>query len=282
MVSSLCGKWDHAVTAWNERDLEECAYPFIQLDGIYIKAREGGRVLSKCCCIAIGTDERGIQSILGIRVEDKESSGSWKRFCAWLESRHLHGVEMITSDAHPGLVDAAMKHFPGASWQRCQVHLQRDIVTASPRTLQREISHRYREIVDASTQEKTRIFLNETLAAYETHAPCAMNILENGFDDAMAVMTFPKELRVHIRTSNSIERLNRDVRRREKGIGIFRSQDSAFRLLGALLMEIDEQWSTKHHLNMDLYRQWKNEHKQCSSRAVEPQPTPTQEHVTTA
>ena len=117
----------------------------------------------------------------------------------------------MTSDVHPGLVDAAMHHFPGAAWQRCQVHLQR------------EISYRYREIVDAPTQEKSRILLNETLAAYETRAPSAMNILENGFDDAMAVMTFPKELRVHIRTSNSIERLNTEVRRREKVIGIFPS-----------------------------------------------------------
>ena len=98
----------------------------------------------------------------------------------------------------------------------------------------------------------------------------------------MAVMTFPKELRVHIRTSNSIERLNREVRRREKVIGIFPSQESAFRLLGALLMEIDERWSTVHHLNMDLYRQWKNEHSKRSSQSLESLPMPPQEQGATA
>ena len=198
------------------------------------------------------------------------------------ESRHHHGVEMMTSDAHPGFVDADMNHFPGAAWQRCQVHLQRDIVTASPRSLQREISYRYREIVDAPTQEKSRILLNETLAAYETKAPSAMNILGNGFDDAMAVITFPKELRVHIRTSNSIERLNREVRRREKVIGIFPSQESAFRILGALLMEINERWNKERHLNMDLYRQWKNEQSKHSSQPLDFQPLPTHEHLATA
>ena len=176
-----------------------------------------------------------------------------------------------------------MHHFPGAAWQRCQAHLQRDIVTASPRSLQREISHRYREIVDAPKQEKSRILLNETLAAYETKAPSAMNILENGFDDATAtVMTSPTELRVHIRTSNSIERLNIEVRRRDKVIGIFPSQESAFLLHGALLMEIDERWSTERHLNMDLYRQWKNEQSKNGRQPLDFQPLPSHEHVATA
>jgi transposase-like protein len=269
MVSSLCGKWDLAVEAWNERDLGKETFPFVQLDGLYIKVREDGRVQSKCCCIAIGTNALGIRSIIGVRVEDKESTGIWDGFCSWLEGRHLHGVDLMTSDAHPGLVDAAKKHFPGATWQRCQVHMQRDIVKASPRSLQTEISHRYREIVDAPTEEKARILLNETLAAFEKKAASAMDILENGFDDIMAVMTFPKGMRVHIRTSNGIERLNEEVRRRERVIGIFPNKESSKRLLGAVLMEHDEIWSTKTHMNMTDYHIWKTEQQKHPAPAVE-------------
>ena len=259
-VSSLCAKWSGVVEAWNNRDLGGRVFPFIQMDGIYIHVREDGRVQSKCCCIAIGTDEHGMRSVLGIRIEEKESVEVWDRFCTWLEERHLHGVDCMTSDAHHGLVEAATRHFPGATWQRCQVHLQRNIRDAAPRAHQKDISRRYRDIVNAPTVEKARILLNETLDHYGKSAASAMNILESGFDDAMAVMAFPPEYRVHIRTSNTIERLNREVRRRERVIGIFPNTDSPLRLLGALLMEHDDMWKTSpQYMNMTEYTRWKEE-----------------------
>ncbi|MCR4425159.1 MAG: transposase, partial [Firmicutes bacterium] len=149
-------------------------------------------------------------------------------------------------------------HFQGATWQRCQTHFMRNILDACPKSLQRELHGRLRLVFDAPDMATARRLLNDILRDYGPRAPRAVERLEAGFDDAMAVMSLPEQYRRRLRTTNGVERLNQEIRRRERVIRIFPNEESALRLIGAVLMEIDEAWSTGHrYFDMDEYRRWR-------------------------
>ncbi|GAB6933377.1 hypothetical protein JCM14719A_17300 [Calditerricola satsumensis] len=196
--------------------------------------------------------------MLGLMLGDSESEASWGEFFSWLKSRGLHGVDVVVSDDHRGLVRAIRRHFQGVTWQRCQTHFMRNILDATPKTLQEEVHGRVRAILEAPDMETARLLLNQTLEAYETKAPKAMAVLEAGFEDATAVLALPEKYRKRLRTTNALERLNEEIRRRERVIRIFPNRESALRLLGALLMEIDEKWTnSKKYLDMTEYLEWR-------------------------
>ncbi len=165
---------------------------------------------------------------------------------------------MITSDDHGGLVKAIRQHFQGVTWQRCQTHVMRNILDVTPKSLQKEVRRHVRAILDAPNMETARQLLSQTLEAYEEKVPNAMNVLESGFNDATAVLVFPEKYRKRLRTTNSVERLNEEIRRRERVIRIFLNRQSVVRLIGALLMEKDEQWeSGRRYLDMTEYVEWR-------------------------
>jgi transposase-like protein len=257
-VSDLCKALDPVVSSWNERDLSELSYPFVIVDAMYLKIRKGGRVLSQGALIAIAVNEEGYREILGIKIGDSESEATWSEFLTWLKGRGLRGVEMITSDDHGGLVKAIRRHFQGVSWQRCQTHFKRNILDSCPRSLQGELKPRLKLIFDAPDLGTARKLLVDVLEDFAKKAPKAMDCLESGFDDATVVMALPEPYRRRLRSTNILERLNQEVRRRERVIRIFPNTESAMRLLGALLMEQDEVWSTgRLYFKMDHYQEWK-------------------------
>ena len=189
---------------------------------------------------------------------DTESEASWSEFFSWLKQRGLRGVDVITSDDHSGLVRAIRQHFQGVTWQRCQTHFMRNVLDAAPKSLKDDIYNRVRAILDAPDLETARMLLAQTLEAYEKKAPKAMQVLENGFDDAAAVLALPEKYRGRLRTTNSVERLNEEICRRERVIRIFPNRKSVIRLLGALLMEQDEKWAVgRKYLDMMKYLEWR-------------------------
>ena len=257
-VSELCKRLDPVVTAWNERDLSEKAYPFVIVDALYLKIRKDVRVVSQSALIALGINEEGYREVLGLKIGDSESEATWSEFFTWLKSRGLRGVELIVSDDHGGLVNAIRRHFQGASWQRCQTHFKRNILDSCPKALQVELKARLKLLFDAPDLVTARKLLNDVLADFSEKAPKAMSCLESGFDDATVVMNLPEPYRRRLRSTNILERLNQEVRRRERVIRIFPNVESAMRLLGALLMEQDEIWSTgRLYFNMERYQEWK-------------------------
>lgn len=257
-VSDLCKRLDPIVHAWNERPLKDQKYPFVMVDAMVIKVREEERVRSRGVMIAVGINAEGYREVLGIMLGDSESEASWSEFFSWLKRRGLCGVDLIISDHHGGLIRAIRQHFQGVTWQRCQTHFIHNILDATPKSLQPEILARVRTILTAPDRETAVMLLNETLAAYETKAPKAMAILEAGFDDAIAVLALPEKYRKRLRTTNGVERLNEEVRRRERVIRIFPNRASALRLIGALLMEIDDKWASgKKYLDMTDYWDWR-------------------------
>jgi transposase-like protein len=256
-VSALCARLDPLVAAWNERPLGEYTFPFVLADALVVKVREQERVRALAALIAIGVNAAGYREILGIQLGDSESEGSWTTFFAWLKRRGLSGVDLVVSDAHTGLVAAVQRHFQGCSWQRCQTHLAGDVLEAAPKSLRQELHEHLRTLFEAPDLSTARVLLHQLLATFASRAPNAMTTLEAGFDDATAVLALPEPYRRRLRTSNGMERLNEEVRRRERVIRIFPNRESAIRLLGAVLMERHEQWTTGHrYLEMASYWQW--------------------------
>ena len=264
-VSDLCKNLDPIVNEFRNRKLTN-KYPFVIADALYTKVRENGRVRSKGLLSAIGVREDGKREILGFSVADSESETSWSEFFSALKKRGLTGVDLVVSDNHGGLVNAVAKHFHNASWQRCQTHFSRNVLDKTPKRMQPEIKQCLKEIYNAPKIEIARSLRDEMLETYAETAPKAMETLELGFDDVMAVMSLPKKYRKRLRTSNSIERLNQEIRRRERVIRIFTNEASLIRLIGAMLMEQDEKWTTgKKYLSMEDYYQHLAAHKSVAA-----------------
>ena len=267
-VSKLCEHLDPIVAAFRNRPLEK-HYPFIIVDAMYIKVREDGRVRSKGLLIAIAVNEDGHREVIGFQLSDSESETSWGDFFSDLKQRGLSDVDFVVSDNHKGLVKAIKKHFQGATWQRCQTHFSRNVLDKAPKKQQPELKIYLRSIYQAKDILEARRLLSETLEYFEESAPKAMIILEEGFEDVMAVMNLPEKYRKKLRTSNSIERLNEEVRRRDRVIRIYPNEASVIRLLGSVLMEQDEKWSAgRKYFDMEEYYQSINDQQSAKDQSA--------------
>lgn len=267
-VSQLCSGLDARVRAFNERRFDGDNYPFIMVDAMFIKCRDGDRVVSRAVLTISGIRSDGYREILGLRIGDTESYATWDEAFKWLKSRGLKGVMYVVSDQHAGLVEAARKHFQGATWQRCQVHLMRNILGSCSVRHRKDVAEKAKLVFQAPDMKEARRRLNEFVEAFEKKAPKAVACLEEAFEDAMAVMALPEKYRKRLRTTNMQERLNEEVRRRERVIRIFPNDESAWRLIGALLAEQNEQWQSRRYLNMDEFNDWLAENEAEKSNVV--------------
>ena len=257
-VSQLCTTLDARVQAWNERSLGAQAYPFVMVDALVVKVRRDNAVRATSALIVSGVNAQGQREILGLSLGDSESEATWTDMFTWLKRRGLHGVEVLVSDDHAGLVKAAQRAFQGVIWQRCQVHLQRNVLGRTPRHLRAQMAAGLRRICQAEDRAAARAAFAVLAAALAGKADRALTLLEEGLEDALAVLVLPEPYRVRLRTTNGMERLNEESRRRERVIRIFPNEASALRLIGALLAEHHEVWSTgKRYFDMTEYFEWK-------------------------
>jgi transposase-like protein len=254
-VSEMCKTLDPAVAEFRNRALD-AHYPFVIVDAIYLKVREDGHVRSKGFLMAIGVNADGMREIVGFDIAEGESEQSWARFFKSLKARGLKGVDHLVSDAHTGLVKAIRSEFADTTWQRCQTHFSRNVLDATPKRHRQDMQDRLHLICCAKDQTEACRYLAETLEMFRGKADKALDILEDGFVDATAVLALPKRYRRRLRTSNSIERLNEEIRRRERVIRIFPNEASAIRIIGALLVERHECYvSGKRYLDMSEYNE---------------------------
>jgi len=171
-----------------------------------------------------------------------------------LKGQGLRGVDLVTSDQHKGLVKAIRKQFEGASWQRCQTHFSRNVLDKMPKKTQREVKLRLKDIYNSPELEEARERKEALLDYLEEHAPKAVETFDSGFDDITAVFQLPEACRRRLRTSNSLERVNQELRRRERVIRIFPNEASIERLLGSLLIEMHENWiSGRRYIDTEAY-----------------------------
>ena len=235
-VSDVCKDLDKAVKEFRTRPLEG-DYPFLTVDATYFKVRENSRVISKAFMIAYGTNAEGHREILGFGVYANESGATWTDFLLGLKKRGLTGLLMITSDAHDGILNAIGKVFPTVPWQRCQFHFSRNITDKAPKKYQAGLRTELQELFNCKTLTEARKVRNRIMEDYRDVAESAVTCLDEGFESAMTVMLLPAWLRRFYRTSNQIERLNKELKRRSKVIGVFPNEDSVLRLMGSVLME---------------------------------------------
>lgn len=238
-VSDLCKDLSKSVEEFRNRPLEG-KYAFLSVDATYFKVRENHRIISKAFMVALATNEKGVREIIGFGVYNCESKETWKEFLMGLKSRGLNGVLMITSDAHEGLRDAIRRVFPYVPWQRCQFHFSRNIGDKASKKYRAGIRADLNEMFNCKTLDDARKVRDRMLKEYSDVAPSAMECLESGFEDAMTVMALPKYLRKYYRTSNHLERLNKELKRRSDVIGIFPNEASLLRLMGSVLIEKNE------------------------------------------
>jgi transposase-like protein len=269
-VSRLCESLDPVVEDWNQRSLEDHEYPVIMLDGFVTKIRHENRVVSKSLMIGIGFREDGYREILGVQVGHSETYEGWKRFVKGLKDRGLHGVDAVISDDHSGLRKAVTEQFQGTIWQRCQTHFMRNVLDECPKRHRDALHSQLKDALQAPNKEEARRRKEQLMDDFEGKAPKALRILDEGFEDAIAVLCMPKKYQKKFRTTNMIERLNEELRRRERVIRIFPNEHSALRLAGAVLMEIHEDWITGVRCpRMEKYHEWKeaieNEKQESSS-----------------
>ena len=235
-VSDVCKDLDKTVKEFQTRPLEG-DYPFLTVDATYFKVRENSRIISKAFMIAYGTNSEGHREILGFGVYANESSATWTDFLLSLKKRGLTGLLMITSDAHEGILNAIGKVFPTVPWQRCQFHFSRNITNKAPKKYQTGLRAELQELFNCKTIAEARKVRDRIIEDYRDVAESAVTCLDEGFESAMTVMLLPAWLRRFYRTSNQIERLNKELKRRSKVIGVFPNEDSVLRLMGSVLME---------------------------------------------
>lgn len=250
-VSRAAALLDEELEAWRNRPLGEI--PYLILDARYEKIRHGGSVVSCAVLVAIGVTPEGGRSILGVSVSLSEAEVHWRELLASLQARGLHGVRYIVSDDHAGLGAARQARFPGTPWQRCQFHLAQNAMQYVPKLAMRaEVAHDLRGVLDAGDRAEADRQLGQLVKKYAQAAPKLAAWLEANVPEALTVLGLPAAHRRKLRTTNSLERINKEIKRRTRVATLFPNEQSALRLVTAVLMEISEDWETNRtYLSME-------------------------------
>jgi transposase-like protein len=242
-VSQAAAHLDAELAKWRERSLGE--YPFLFLDAYYEQVREDGQVRHLAVLVAVGVTSIGKREILGVSVSLSEHEVHWRAFLESLKQRGLGGVQLITSDDHAGLRAARVAVFGGIPWQRCQFHLQQNAQAYVPRKdMQTEAAADIRTIFDAPDRTTAEAYLAKAVAKYKQSASRLSEWLASNIPEGLTVFAFPAPIRRLLRTTNGVERLHREVRRRARVVSIFPNSASCLRLVSAVLAEISEEWLT--------------------------------------
>jgi transposase-like protein len=240
-VSRLCASLDDQVEAFRTRRLD-AAYPYLWLDARYEKVREDHRVVSMATVVAYGVRADGVREVLGLDIGLSEDVGFWREFAQGLVARGLRGVKLVISDAHRGLQQAIREVFVGASWQRCRVHLMRNLLVHVPKAAQAMVAATVRSIFEQADVGAAKRQLRQVIASLEGRFPKVVAILEEAEEDIFAYYHFPAEHRRQIASTNPLERLNKELKRRSAVVGIFPNRAAVLRLFGALLIEQADEW----------------------------------------
>src|SRR5579863_2607315 len=243
-VSKLCKEIDERVASFLERPLEG-DWPYLWLDATYLKQRQGGRIVSVAVIIAVAANTEGRREIIGLSVGLSEAAAFWVDFLRSLSRRGLKGVKLVVSDAHEGL-KAAIAQVMGATWQRCRVHTMRNLLARVPKAQQSRVATMIREVFVQPTQAKARELWRAIAASAHNSLPKLSEAMEAAEDDVLAYMTFPAAHRTKLHSTNTLERLNKEVKRRADVVGIFPGEASIIRLVGAVLMEQNDEWQLQH------------------------------------
>lgn len=242
-VSRMAGELDEVVTQFRNRPLDAGPYTYVWMDALTQKVREGGRIINVAVVIAVGVNRDGHREILGLDVITTEDGAGWLAFLRGLVARGLAGTSLVTSDAHPGLVDAIASTLTGASWQRCRTHYMRNLLTRVPKSAQSMVATLVRTIFEQPDAASVWAQHARVVEQLTERFPAAADHLAEAATDVLAFTGFPKQHWRQIWSNNPQERLNKELRRRTDVVGIFPNRDAVIRLVGAVLAEQHDEWA---------------------------------------
>ena len=255
LVSELASQLDAELAAWRNRPLTETTYPYLSVDARYEHVRQGGQIVSQGVLIVAGVRADGHREIVALEVADTESEATYHHLFANLKARGLSGVRLVTSDSHAGLRAAIDRHFQGASWQRCQVHFARELVKMVGAGRRGALATDLRDIFAVTTRAQAMTTAEVVAARWQSSHPAVARLLEEGVENCLACLAFPVAHRARIRTTNGLERLNEEIKRRTRVVRIFPNAGACLRLVTALCVEQSEEWvSGRRYLDMPAHR----------------------------
>ena len=258
-VSRINKKLDGELKKFARRQLEE-AYPYLILDARYEKVREDGVIRSRAVLIAIGINWEGRRCVLGVELANRETQSSWRAFLEGLRARGLSQVEFVVSDHHAGLRKAVMEILPEAAWQRCYVHFLRNALDHLPRKADDDCLKELRWLYDRRCIEEARRDLAAWLSKWQKTYPRLCEWVEDNIEETLTYYRLPAQHHKHLKSTNMLERINEEIRRRTRVIRIFPNEASCLRLVRALTVETHENWiEAIRYINMDLLREHKKE-----------------------
>jgi transposase-like protein len=242
-VSRICAALDSEVETFRRRPLDDTAYPYVFFDATYLKVREQGRVVSMAALVATGVAMSGERRVLGIELSSGNDEGSaWPSFIRSLVGRGLHGVRLVISDDHAGLVKAIREQLLGSGWQRCRVHFSRNAQDLVPRSARSMIASAVRAVFEQPDEAAAHDQLGHIADGLAAKFPAVARLLLDAEPDILAHFAFPETHRRQIRSTNPLERLNKEIKRRTAVVGIFPNRASVIRLVGMILAEQDDEW----------------------------------------
>ena len=241
-VSRICAELDEEVAAFRDRPLTATGYPYVFLDATYCKARVNHRVVSQAIVVAVGVAADGRREVLGFDVGDTESQAFWTEFLRTLKARGLDGTRLVISDAHTGLIAAIATVMQGASWQRCRVHFMRNVLTQVPKASQEMVASIIRTVFAQPDGKHVLGQLAEVVTMLQRTHPKVASMLEDARDDVTAFATFPTSHWRQIWSTNPLERVNKEIKRRTDVVGVFPNPAALLRLAGAVLVEQHDEW----------------------------------------
>ena len=244
-VSRLARRLEEEQQAWRERSLAEKSYPYLYLDATYLKVRWGARVSSMALLVCVGVDEEGFREVLAVEVAGSEKGTAYASLLRGLVDRGLSGIRLVISDDHEGIKAAVAGELPGAQWQRCAVHFERNVLSRVPSTSMAEVAQDLKAIFKVRRQKTAEALAEEFVELYAKRFPKAVSVFEAGIRDALTYLSFPGSHHAKLRTTNMLERLFKEVKRRTRVVGVFPTRSSCDRMIGALLVELHEDWQTE-------------------------------------
>jgi putative transposase len=258
-ISSIVKTLDDQLELFAHRRLEE-AYPYLIVDARYEKVRESGSIRSQAVLIAIGIDWDGRRQVLGVEMANRESASSWKEFLLTLKQRGLKGVELVVSDDHAGLKKAIAEVLPEAMWQRCYVHFLRNALDYLPRKADDDCLRELRWLYDRRDLYEARKDLASWLKRWQDKYPKLCNWVEDNISETLSFYSLPRGHHKHLKSTNMLERLNEEIKRRTRVVRIFPNEQSCLRLVRALAVETHENWIEAHrYLDMNLLKESRKE-----------------------
>jgi putative transposase len=250
-VSRIARRLEEEQREWRERSLEEKSYPYLYLDATYLKVRWGPRVTSMALLACVGVDEEGFREVLAVEVAGTEKGAAYASLLRGLIDRGLKGVRLVISDDHGGIKAAVSGELPGAEWQRCTVHFERNVLAHVPSTSMAEVAEDIKAIFKVRRVKTAKALAEEFVELYSKRFPKAVMVFEAGIEDALTYLNYPGIHHAKLRSTNMLERLFKEVKRRTRVVGVFPNETSASTLATEIALRSSEEWALRRYLTMD-------------------------------